>query len=562
MEALSEGAKVLVLDNCEHVAATASAAAELLLARCPALRVLTTSRIALGGDAEVTYPVPPLSLQAPEGRAESDAMRLFTDRWSARSPLLELTEENVSAVAAICVRLDGVPLALELAASRTDVLSPQQIESRLGDSPALLSDRRRRGRHTTLQSTIEWSLSLLDDAEMLLLLRLSVFRGRFDIDAAEYVCAYDELGDTDLIDLIGSLADQSMLQVTSSGEGPMGYRLLVPVRETLETKLDGAQTHRLRDRHLDYFRTLISNHRETRRRSLGKDIRDDVGHALTHAFDSRRLEVAAEMVSNLQTWWSVVGLREDGLAWSQRLLEDVGDLPPEVAAEVMHVRAGALFHVQRLEECLDLMVRLVTVRSQLGDPLDLARSLSAMGILLFRLDRLEEAEEKVDEAASLLDEAGVSIQEPEGSPLAELVLSNRARIIGHAGRTGEALRLLAPLVNLSRRRGLDVQTALALYHQSELLLLDGVPERASEVARESMDMCEDLELPHLEWSARLYYVHAVCDLGEMARARAAVEKLVREAPTVGEVTEAPWSRPVGRSPTTLRLSRFLERLPG
>ena len=213
-----------MLDNCEHLVDAAARLADALLRAAPGLRVLATSREPLGIAGETVLAVP--SLAAPEaGRrlraaelARFPAAGLFVERAAQVAPGFALTEANAAAVAGICRRLDGMPLAIELAAARVRVLSPEQIVARLGDRLGLLTGggRDRPARQQTLRAAIDWSYDLCSRAERLLLARLSVFAGGFELDAAEGVCADHRLAAGQVLDLLAALADKSILTASTA----------------------------------------------------------------------------------------------------------------------------------------------------------------------------------------------------------------------------------------------------------------------------------------------------------------------------------------------------------
>jgi len=216
---------LLVLDNCEHLIGTSAEVAEALLHSCPELRVLATSREALGITGEVAWPVPSLSLPdlrrlpAVESLLSYGSAHLFVERAAAVKPTFALTEQNAQAVARICYRLDGIPLAIELAAARAKVLSVEQIANRLDDSFGLLSagSRTAMPRHRTLHATMDWSHDLLPDDEGAMFRRLSVFAGGFTLGAAESVCAGVGLERNEVLDLLSHLVDKSLVEASEAG---------------------------------------------------------------------------------------------------------------------------------------------------------------------------------------------------------------------------------------------------------------------------------------------------------------------------------------------------------
>lgn len=224
IEAIGEGRMLLVLDNCEHVVDAAASYVEALLRACPGLTILATSREALGIASEAAWLVPPL--------ATPEAEQLFIERARAVSPGFEVSGRGADAVAEICRRLDGIPLAIELAAARARVLSPEQITARLDDAFRLLSSGSRTAvpRHRTLRATMEWSLALLGPSERTLLRRLAVFAGGFDLEAAEAVCSGGPIDAEDVLDGIATLVDKSWV-VMEPDEGTARYMLLETVRQ-------------------------------------------------------------------------------------------------------------------------------------------------------------------------------------------------------------------------------------------------------------------------------------------------------------------------------------------
>lgn len=254
---------LIVLDNCEHVRAECAVLVDTLVRALPDLRVLTTSRQPLGIAGEQIVELAPLPMSAPGTGvplAESDAVRLFAERAASVVPGFELTEENEEAVAEICRRLDGLPLAIELAAVRLRALSVNQVLERLGDRFRLLTKGSRAAlpRQRTLRALFEWSYDLCTERERLLWQRVSVFTGGLDLEAAEHVCAGDGIDREDVLELIAGLVDKSVL-LRRECDGVVRYWLLDTVRqfgrELLAASGDEAKLHR---RHRDYYRKITS----------------------------------------------------------------------------------------------------------------------------------------------------------------------------------------------------------------------------------------------------------------------------------------------------------------
>jgi predicted ATPase/DNA-binding CsgD family transcriptional regulator len=261
---LADRRLLLVLDNCEHLVDAASKLADRLLRAASDLRVLATSRESLNIAAETVLPVPPLA--APEAGypltlAQAGlfpSVRLFAERAAQAVPGFALSEANQAAVTGICRRLEGLPLALELAAARLRVLSPEQIDARLGDRLGLLTRGSRTSppRQQTLRASIEWSHELCSAAERLLWTRMSVFAGGCELDAAEGICADRRLAAGEVLGLLAALADKSIL-IAEHGEGVVRYRLPETLREYGQERLqESGEYTALRRRHRDWHEQL------------------------------------------------------------------------------------------------------------------------------------------------------------------------------------------------------------------------------------------------------------------------------------------------------------------
>jgi predicted ATPase/DNA-binding CsgD family transcriptional regulator len=254
---------LLVLDNCEHLLDEVAGLSAALLRSCPGLQILATSREPLRVVGEAVLPVPPMAAPEPDrsggvaGLSRYDAVALFTERAAAAVPDFALTEDNCRAVAALCYRLDGLPLAIELAAGRLRSLSPAQILWKLDDRYALLTggERGRPDRQQTLRASIEWSYQLCTPQEQRLWARLCVFAGSFELDAVEAVCSGDFAGE--MVDVVSGLVDKSIVVRQERGT-VVQYRLLESIREFgLERQTEAGEGPALRMRHLQWYAALI-----------------------------------------------------------------------------------------------------------------------------------------------------------------------------------------------------------------------------------------------------------------------------------------------------------------
>lgn len=335
VEHCSRRRMLLLLDNCEHVVDAAARLAEELLARCPGVSVLATSREPLGVPGEVVRPVGPLP--------EPMALRLLADRGAAARPGFR-TEDDPAAAEEICRRLDGLPLAIELAAARLRMLTPRQIADRLDDRFRLLTGGSRTvlPRQQTLRAVVDWSWDLLDSAERTALGDLSVFAGGCDLAAAEAVCGPDAL------ELLGSLVDKSLVVATPAPDGAMRYRLLETVLEYAGERLDESGGRAAAERrHLVHFRELVrlADPKLRGPEQLRWITRITVEYenlrtALRHAVAERDEHEALCLVHSLAWYWQIRDLRADARHWS-RAAADLGPDPfdaPTVPAPPLYER--------------------------------------------------------------------------------------------------------------------------------------------------------------------------------------------------------------------------------
>jgi predicted ATPase/DNA-binding CsgD family transcriptional regulator len=313
---------LLVLDNCEHVIGTCAILAEALLRSCPGLVILATSREALGVKGERIFPVPSLSLPEPErlpaleSLAEYDAIRLFVDRAGTVAPDFELTEQNAPAVARVCRMLDGMPLAIELAAARVRVLSVEQICSRLEGSFALLAGGRRAAdpRQRTLRATMDWSHDLLSEEERVLFRRLSVFAGGSTLEAAEKVCSGEGVETAEVLEVLDRLVDKSLVMVGERDRSAR-YRMLEMVRQYGREKLEeSGEAERIRKRHARHYLDLAE---ETELASGGMESRLELEHdnlrtALSWSLGAGHTVLALKLAAALWSFWYTHGYLSEG----------------------------------------------------------------------------------------------------------------------------------------------------------------------------------------------------------------------------------------------------------
>jgi predicted ATPase/DNA-binding CsgD family transcriptional regulator len=337
---------LLILDNCEHVIEACARLAEVLLRACPNLSILTSSREALGIAGEVTFLVPPLTLPEEnqplpvENLMQYEAIHLFVERaavvqTTAVSPNFTLTPDNAPAIAQVCQRLDGIPLAIELAAARVKLLQVEEIAQRLDDRFHLLMSGSRAAlpRYQTLRASIDWSYELLSVPERTLLQRLSVFAGGWVLEAAEAVGCGEGIQACDVLDLLGHLVDKSLVQTVSSTAGLSRFRILETIRQYAHEKLvETGQAEAVRHRHLQYYLELAE---EVEGKLRGPEAiitmdrleleLDNIRLALAWSLEGegrsgRSPEPGLRLAAALQWFWSLHFHAEEGFQWLERLL--------------------------------------------------------------------------------------------------------------------------------------------------------------------------------------------------------------------------------------------------
>jgi non-specific serine/threonine protein kinase len=477
---------LLLLDNCEHLIGACAQVADALLRAAAPLCILATSREALGITGETIWRVPsltlPESLAAPDTLAHVDAISLFVARASAVNSSFIGTATDLALVAEICQRLDGIPLAIELAAARVKVLSIEQIAARLHDRFRLLTGGSRTAvaRQRTLEATVDWSYELLSEPERQLLCRLSVFAGGWTIDAAEEVASGDGLEPGDVLDLLSRLVDKSLVNAEGAAHDGRRYRCLETVRQYGRERLHrSGDAARLRDRHLAYFADLIRRaepeltqaDQVTWLNRLQQE-HDNLRAALEWCLSSaERGRESVEHASALSWFWIKRGYFREGQACLERALAAGADVPPALQARALGSLGSLMFFQGDFARTRELSEESVRLGRAVGDPSLVAYSLGMLSVAAVELGDMA--------ACARLAAEGIAAARASTTPwLQAISLSSLAYQALQEGDLDGAARLHEEALALSRQRGEKWGMGISLF---DLALLRVVQERHGEV---------------------------------------------------------------------------------
>ena len=523
---------LLLLDNCEHLLDSCAPRIVALLGACPGLTLLATSREPLGVPGEVTWRVPSLSLA-------DEAIELFTDRARRVRPDFALSDDNAAAVREICERLDGMPLAIELAAARVRALSPNDILDGLQDRFRLLTGGGRTAvhRHQTLRASEDWSHELLSESERILFRRLAVFLGGFDLEAAQAVGAIGALDRDQVLDYLTMLVDKSLAVAESDGPR-MRYRLLETVRVYALEKLgESGEGNAVRARHRDHYTSLAAeldapaHAGHERLLELAEIEIDNLRAAFAFSCDNSDHDLALQLASSLQSLWLTRGRVSEGLAWFDGVVDHPGvqhgELAPAVRARALADRA--VLHASRaIRERADQVQEALAIAREVGDPALLVRALIARGSI---------ASYDVDGARPYFAEAmEIARALGDGFTLCQILAwqAFAAHVAGDAGATrmaGEEGRDLADAIG-ARLHSRQCRWSLGSAH-----MMNGDVRRAIAELREVTDEADAAHDLLFRWCGRVNLSHALAYHGEAGQARSTAEAAVEAAAQFGGYSE-------------------------
>ncbi|MCA1842270.1 MAG: AAA family ATPase, partial [Actinobacteria bacterium] len=497
---LGQRTMLLLLDNCEHLIDAVARLGDNVLARCPDVAVLATSREPLGITGEILWRVPPLAMPAADPETGSipsgDAVTLFCERARAVEAGFTLNADNAGAVARICRRLDGIPLAMELAAARIGLLSPEQLADRLDDCFRLLSagPRTAVARHQTLRATMDWSYGLLQPAEQLLLQRLSVFAGGFDLESVEGVAGDGSviaLGD--VLDLLGRLVDKSLVSVRGQ-RGEARYRLLETVRQYAVEKLaEIGGEDAARRRHRDYYLALASTHMTDGDEFAEAHwlLRFDLFYDnLRAALDWSRAQGDAEacliLVGTLGTYWILGGYFVEGRARLEQALALASSTWTQARMRVTNSLGFLVAQQGEMDLSLELHTEALAMAREGGATGEVGVGAFYVGARVLHQGEIERAAQLFREASDILRNVGSM----DGVAWCEMMLG----WVGVAG--GDRVAALAHFesaLELARPTALNLR-AHALGGAALLAAEGGDGERAETLAVEAVEAARRLGL--------------------------------------------------------------------
>ena len=424
-EALRSRHMLLVLDTCEHQVSDCATLVQLLLARCPWLRIVATSREPLRVRGETVWRVQPLDLPPDDAVGDElaghEAVRLFAARAAGARPGFALTEQNLASVARLCRTLDGIPLGIELSAARVRALSVDQIADRLRDRFQLLDsgDRTAPPRQQTLRATVDWSYELLDGPEQMLLRRLAVFSG-WNLDMAEQVCSDDAIPAEAVLDLLISLIDKSLVVLDGEAAGDARYRLLDTIREyALERLVAAGEESRLFLRHRECVLALVEDTASGMfrrgdppwpvrlaifRRGVAEygNFRIALDTSLSHGHADQGLRLCAGLLN----MWVPHGDQREAATWFDRFLAQEAEVSPQVRAQALAGRASIAFDLQDYDVLLRSAQQSLELSRACGDDVTVPTALRTLGQAALRAGRFADAIALIDEAVAAADAAG------------------------------------------------------------------------------------------------------------------------------------------------------------
>ena len=488
-------ALLLVLDNCEHAVAVCADLAASLLEACPDLRILVTSRQRLGVGGELSYRVSSLSLPVPrrdppvDRLVQYEAVRLFVERAAFSRPGFRLARDNAETVVQTCQRLDGIPLAIELAAARVNALSVGEIASRLDDRFRLLTTGNRAAlpRHQTLRAAMDWSYDLLSPKERAVLRRLSVFAGGCTLEAAEAVCAGKRIKEHEILDLLAQLVDKSLVSAETLG-GEVRYRMLETVRQYGQDRLlASGEAAEVRTRHRTWYLGLAERG-DARMRGpeemmwLGRlevehdNLRTALGWSTTEADDA---ETTLRLAASMLRFWDYHTHWAEGRKWLETALAGSRDIKSTIRVKALWGQGGQAWRQGDYGRAMVLCDESLALARDLGDLAVIVEALRWRGLVAVR-------QGDFDAATALYEESLELSKKLEDKWSMAAVLAQMGSMARQRGYYAKAVVLCEESLGIFRTLGGKRAIAYALRLTGHAVRMQGDLERAAGLYRESL----------------------------------------------------------------------------
>ncbi len=548
-EVLRNRQLLMVLDNCEHLLEASARLVDKLLDSCPRLRIMATSCEATGVEGEVRWVVPPLSV--PDSRNEPslvelesyESVRLFVERARARDPSFSLSPQDAQSVTDICLMLEGIPLAIELAAARVGTLSLEQISERLGGSLEFLTrgGRTAAPRQRTLKETLDWSHELLTEDEKKLFGRLSVFAGGWTLEAAEVVGAGGGVEVDDILELLSGLMEKSLVVAEAIGEGDtVRYRMLEPIRQYAQEKLEErGESKDVRRRHATFFLALAE---EAEPKLLTPDDlhwlqrleveHDNLRAAISWALESEEVELALRLGGALGTFWHAHGDMGEGRKWLEVALakDALASVGASVAVRIKALKA--LFWLTHDQWDRDRAEAIAQEAMELSAEAEIDSSLAASIRIMLAGPAwvggdYERGKDLLEESLTLSREAGDKVMFAEA-------LMQLAGTAWGPGNTALAKEIYEEGIAVCWEVGYTYRLPAFLLSLGYLLMLEGDYERGATLNEEAVAISREhgykghinYALDNLGWAALLQ--------GDFERARTFYEESLMESNELGD----------------------------
>ena len=538
---------LLVLDNCEHLLAAAAEMAHRLLQSCPDLRIVTTTREPLRVPGETTWRVPALTTPESDERPSADelvrydAVRLFLDRAAAVRPGLAVTDADAAALAQLVRRLDGIPLALELAAGRMSVMSIQELAERLDDRFRLLAGGSRTApdRHQTLRAAVDWTYDALAPPEAALFDRLAVFAGTFALDVAERVCAGRGLERTDVLDLLSGLVDKSLVMAEQT-DGTTRYRLSETMRRYAQERLaeDAAEDAAMRDAHLAWVGELaaraegeLRGPEQVRWLRVVEAALDDVRAALRWGSERAEVDTLA-LAAALGRFWEVRGYLSEGRGWLEALLATTGAaVGPEVRTKALRWAAILAQRQGDYDQARVLHGESLELAQAAGDQRGIAAAVHGLGNLAALQGDLAGARPLYEQALDIGRVLG-------DDHVIAAALTNLGTVAHNRAAFAEARALSEESLAVRRRMGDRHGIAMVTGNLAYLAFQQGDLAEARALYEESLGLQREL-------GDRPGIANSLCNLGYLALSEgdlAGAAKLLEESLALaGELGDKYWT---------------------